>query len=337
MKLMLRRLAWVAGLITLMLTMGTIGFRVIDGYPLFDAFYMTLITVSTVGYEEVHPLSHAGRIFNSFVIFFGVITMFFAIGAMTQSIIELELGEYFGKRRTRRMIDKLEEHYIICGYGRVGRNAAVELQRSGVQFVVVERDPARMERAMQAGMLAVAADSTRDETLVAVGVTRARGLISALATDADNLFVILSAKNLNPKLFVATRAGEEEAEEKLRRAGADALFAPYTTAGYRLAQAVLRPHVFQFFDVATRSMGLDVDIEQVRVPESSGFASRSLEQTRIRHDLGVIVLGIRKSDGHMMFNPAAETVISGGDYLIVMGKPGDLRTLESMVSTGARL
>ncbi len=337
MKVLLRRLAWVAGLIVLMLTTGTVGFCVIDNYPPFDAFYMTLITVSTVGYAELHPLSHCGRIFNSFVIFFGVITMFFAIGAMTQSIIELELGEYFGKRRTRRMIDKLENHFIVCGYGRVGRNAAMELQRSGVPFVIVDRDPARVERAMLTGMLAVAADSTRDETLHAVGIARARGLISALATDADNLFVILSAKNLNRNLFVATRAGEEEAEEKLRRAGADALFAPYTMAGYRLAQAVLRPHVFQFFDVATKSMGLDVDVEQVRVPETSEFAARSLEQASIRRELGVIVLGIRKSDGSMLFNPAAETMISGGDYLIVMGEPANLRTLENMISAGARL
>jgi len=332
MKYLLRRLTFVAGLIAIVLCMGTIGFSVIDNYPVFDAFYMTLITVSTVGYGEIHPLSHAGRVFNSFLIFFGVITMFFAIGAMTQTIIALELGEYFGKRRNRRMIEKLDQHFIICGYGRVGRNAAQELKRAGVPFVVVDREAERTERAIQAGMLAVTADSTHDETLRTVGVERARGLISALATDADNLFVILSAKNLNPKLFVATRAAEEEAEEKLRRAGADALFAPYTTAGYRLAQAVLRPHVFQFFDLATKGMGFDVDIEQVRVPESSGFASRSLEQTRIRRDLGVIVLGIRKADGTMLFNPAAETVICAGDYLIVMGEPANLRTLENLMS-----
>jgi voltage-gated potassium channel len=336
MKYLLRRLAFVTGLIALVLLTGTVGFTVIDGYPPFDAFYMTLITVSTVGYEEIHRLSRAGRVFNSFLIFFGVITMFFAIGAMTQSIVALELGEYFGKRRARRMIGKLENHFIICGYGRVGHNAARELKREGVPFVVVDREPERTERAIQAGMLAVTADSTRDETLRSVGVEHARGLISALATDADNLFVILSAKNLNPKLFVAARAAEEEAEQKLRRAGADALFAPYTTAGYRLAQAVLRPHVFQFFDLATKGMGFDVDIEQVRVPESSAFASRSLEQTRIRHDLGVIVLGIRKLDGAMLFNPAAETVIQGGDYLIVMGEPANLRTLENLVLAGAR-
>jgi voltage-gated potassium channel len=332
MKLLARRLAYIVASLGLAVITGTVGFMLVEGYPLFDAFYMTLITISTVGYHEIHPLSHAGRIFNSFLIIFGVTTMFFAIGAMTQSIIELELGEYFGKRRAKRMIDKLEKHFIICGFGRVGRNAAHELKRAGVPFVIVDKNPERVEKAMMAAMLAVAADSTRDDTLRSVGVERARGLVSALATDADNLFVILSAKNLNPNLYVATRAGEEEAEDKLRRAGADAVFAPYTTAGYRLAQAVLRPHVFQFFDVATKSMGLDVIIEQVRVPESSEYVSRSLEQTNIRRDLGVIVLAIRKGDGRMVFNPPAETVISGSDHLIVMGEPKNLRTLENAMS-----
>jgi voltage-gated potassium channel len=334
MKPLLRRLTYIAAGIALTLVMGTVGFTVIEGYPVFDAFYMTLITITTVGYAEIHPLSHAGRIFNSFLIFFGVTIMFFAIGAMTQSLIELELGEYFGKRRARRMIQKLDQHFIICGYGRVGRNAASELQRSGVPFVIVDVKPERVEKAMLAGMLAVAADATRDETLHAVGIDRARGLIAALATDAENLFVILSAKNLNRQLYVATRAGEEEAEAKLQRAGADAVFAPYTIAGYRLAQAVLRPHVFHFFDVATRSMGLDVDVEQVRVIETSEFASHSPEQTHIRRDLGVIVLAIRKSDGHMLFNPPAETILLGGDHLIVMGEPKNLRSLETMMSAG---
>src|SRR6266478_4984453 len=207
MKFLLRRLTYIAAAIALTLAMGTTGFAVIEHYPVFDAFYMTVITVSTVGYHEIHPLSHGGRIFNSFLIFFGVTVMFFAIGAMTQSIIELELGEYLGKRRTRRMIEKLEKHFIICGYGRVGRNASQELKRAGVPFVIADRNPERVEKAMLAGLLAVEADATRDETLHAVGITRARGLVSALATDADNLFVILSAKNLNPQLYVATRAG----------------------------------------------------------------------------------------------------------------------------------
>src|SRR5665811_443944 len=173
-----RRFVLIAVAIVTTLSIGTIGFTVIDGYPPFDAFYMTLTTMTTVGYGEIHPLSHAGRVFNSFLIVFGVTTIFIAIGAMTQTIIELEFGDPSGKRRNKRMIDNLKDHYIICGFGRVGRGAANELGRAGV--------------------LAVAADSTQDETLRLVGIERARGLVAALATDADNLFVLLSAKGLNP-------------------------------------------------------------------------------------------------------------------------------------------
>src|SRR5258706_15651088 len=169
------RLILIAAALLLIVLGGTVGFVVVEQYSWFDAFYMTVITVSTVGYAEIHPLSHAGRIFNSLLIFFGVTVMFFAIGAMTQSIIELELGEYLGKRRTRRMIEKLEKHFIICGYGRVGRNASQELKRAGVPFVIADRNPDRVEKAMLAGLLAVEADATRDETLPSLGVTPPRG------------------------------------------------------------------------------------------------------------------------------------------------------------------
>ena len=265
------------------LAIGTIGFTVIDGYPPFDAFYMTLTTMTTVGYGEIHPLSHAGRIFNSFLIIFGVTTILIAIGAMTQTIIELEFGDVIGKRRNKRMIDKLKDHYIICGFGRVGRGAAAELQHAGVPFVVVDIDPERVERAMLAGMLAVAADSTRDETLRQVGIERARGLVAALATDADNLFVLLSAKGLNPRIYVAARAAEEGAEEKMRRAGADAVFAPYAITGHRLAQSLLRPHVVQFLDFTTKDIGEDIAIEQVRVSESSEMVSKTIREMQLRH------------------------------------------------------
>lgn len=330
-----RRFVVVAALIVFTLLSGTAGFRLIEGYPLFDAFYMTLITITTVGYQEVHALSRAGRVFNSFLILFGVSAMFFAVGAITQTIIELELRDRFGRRRTRRMINKMENHYIICGFGRVGRSAAAELQRAGVPFVVMDRSEERVERAMTAGLTAVLADSTHDASLREVAIERARGLIAALATDADNLFVILSAKTLNPKLTVVTRAAEEEAEGKLRLAGADTVFAPYSIAGHRLAQALLRPHVAQFLDFATKDMGLNVAIEQVRVAPDSEFVSKTLRDMQIRRELGVIVLAITKSDGRMLFNPPAETQICAGDFLIAMGEQPDLQRLEDRL-TGAR-
>ena len=331
-----RRFLILAVALIVTLATGTIGFTLIDGYPPFDAFYMTLITMTTVGYNEIHPLSHAGRIFNSFLIVFGVTTIFIAIGAMTQTIIELEFGDAIGKRRNKRMIDKLKDHFIICGFGRVGRGAAQELQRAGVPFVVVDIDPDRVERAMTSGMLAVAADSTRDETLRDVGVDRARGLVAALATDADNLFVLLSAKGLNAKLYVAARAAEEGAEDKMRRAGADAVFAPYAITGHRLAQSLLRPHVVQFLDFTTKDVGEDIAIEQVRVAESSEMVSRTIKDMQLRKEVGVIVMAIRKCDGQMMFNPPADTAVQGGDFLIVMGRPDNLRALESLLAGAYR-
>jgi voltage-gated potassium channel len=327
-----RRFTVTAAAVASTLLIGTIGFTVIDNYSPFDAFYMSLTTMTTVGYGEIHPLSRAGRIFNSFLIAFGVSTIFIAIGALTQTIIEAEFGGPIGRRRKKRMIEKLKDHYIVCGFGRVGRAAAQELAHTGVPFVIVDRNPDRIERAMLAGMLGVVADSTRDETLRQVGIERARGLVAALATDADNLFVLLSAKGLNPGIYVATRAAEEEAEGKMRRAGADAVFAPYTMTGHRLAQALLRPHVVQFLDFTTKDVGEDVSIEQVRVGEQCELAGKTLQEMQLRNRVGIIVLAIRDRSGAMMFNPPADTAIQGGYYLIVMGQPESLRTLEGMLT-----
>ena len=326
-----RRLLLIAVAVATTLAGGTLGFVLIEHYPVFDAFYMTLTTVTTVGYGEVHTLSRAGRVFNSFLIGFGVVIMLLAIGAMTQTIIELEFNQFFGKRRIKNMIGKLEDHIILCGFGRVGRGAAQELQLAGAKFVVVDRDDDRVETAIKDGMLAVAADANRDETLQELGIERARGVIATLASDADNLFLILSAKSLNPNLSLAARVAEEASEQKLRRAGADFVFAPYNSTGHRMAQALLKPHVQQFLDFTTQSMGLDAGIEQVRVADRSAFVELSLAEMHVRKELGVIVLAIRKANGEMLFNPPAESRIAGGDHLIVMGRPEGLRKLEQLL------
>jgi len=326
------RLLRVLFAIAVVLTVGTTGYVLIADYPLFDAFYMALMTITTVGYAEIHPLGHAGRIFNSFVIFFGVVTMFLAVGATTQTIIELELNQYFVKRRVRRMIDKLDNHFIICGFGRVGRGAANELQRAGVPFIVIDNHDDKVERAMKSGMLAVLGDASRDENLRDLGISQANGLIAALSSDADNLFLILSAKGLNPKLIISARVSEEGSEQKFRRAGADSVFAPYDITGTRLAQAILRPHVATFLDFTTMGMGLNVSIEQVRVSPGSECVSKSLGQIQLRRQVGVIVLAIRKADGKMLFNPDADAEIAAGDFLIAMGDAAQLRQLEELLA-----
>ncbi len=326
------RLIFIACAIAFTICGGTVGFIVIEHYAPFDAFYFTLTTITTVGYGEMFGLSRAGRIFNSFLIFFGVISLLLAVGGITQTVIELELNQFFGRRRTKRMIDKLSGHYIVCGFGRIGRGAAAELKRAGVPFVVVDRDENKVEMAIKAGMLAVLADSNRDETLINVGIERAIGLVATLSTDADNLFLVLSAKGLKPDLPVCSRLAEGVSERKFRRAGADFVFAPYDITGNRMAQALLKPHVFQFIDFTTSSMGLDVGIEQVMVAAGSEFASKTLAQLQLQRDLGVIVLAIRKGDGRMLFNPQAESEIHEGDFLVVMGEPASLLRLERMLA-----
>ncbi len=326
-----RRLALIGGALIVMLIVGTIGFMVIEQFPAFDAFYFTLFTVTTVGYSELHPLSQAGRVFNSFIIFFGVSVMFFAIGGVTQTAIELELNQYFGKRRIKNMIEKLQNHYIICGFGRVGRGAAEELSRAGVPFVVIDSSEERVTRAIKEGMLAALADATRDITLREAGIERAAGLIATLATDADNLFVSLSARTLNPRLKLCARVAEEENEAKMKRAGANYVFAPYNITGHRMAQSMLRPHVSEFIDLTTKEVGLKVAIEQIQVLEGSTFAGRTLSEMSIRRELGVIVLAIRRAAGEMVFNPPADARIDANDFLIAMGEPANLQRLESLV------
>lgn len=327
-----RRLALITLALVVTLAFGTTGFTLIEGYPVFDAFYMTLTTVTTVGYGEIRALSHAGRVFNSFLIFFGVTVMLLAVGAMTQTVIELELNHFFGKRRIKNMIDKLEGHFIVCGYGRVGRGAADELKKAGMPFVIIDRAEDRVERAMKAGMLAVLADASRDEVLRDVGIGKAKGLIATLSSDADNLFLILSAKALNARLHLSARVDEETSEQKMRRAGADFVFAPYNSTGHRMAQALLKPHVHQFINFATQGTDLDVGIEQVQISSRSALADRPLAEAGLRDQHGVIVLGIRKPTGEMQFNPSLDTRIQAGDHLIVMGEPARLQKLEQLLT-----
>lgn len=327
-----RRLARIAIALTITLAGGTVGFMLIEHYSLFDAFYMTLNTVTTVGAGEIRSLSHVGRLFNSFLIFFGVTVMFLAVGAMTQTIIELELNQFFGKRRIKKMIEKLQGHYIVCGFGRVGRGAADELRMQGATFVVVDNNEEKVERAIKDGMLAVLADASRDEVLREVGIDRAKGLIATLASDADNLFLILTARTLNSKIQLTARIAEQSSEEKLRRAGADFVFAPYNSTGHRMAQALLKPHVQQFIDFTTTNLDVKVNIEQVRVSARSAYVDSTIAGMQIRSEMGVIVLAIRKADGKMLFNPPADARIAVGDHLIVMGQEEGLQKLESALN-----
>ena len=323
----LRNLKVLAATLFLIIVVGTAGFHFIEGWPWFDGFYMVITTLTTIGYQETHPLSHAGRIFNVGIIVGGVAMVFLSIGALTQALLEFELQHFFGRRRMEREISRLQDHYIICGAGRVGRSAARELARKPVPFLIVESSEAKAQKFSSENWLMMIGDATQEQTLREARIEHARGLVAATTTDATNLYIVLAARTLNPRLRIIARASEEKAEKHLLTAGADSVVSPYVFAGQRIAHSFLRPHVVSFLETATTHLGMDLEIGEVAVLGSSRFAGKTVESSRIRQDRGVIILAIKREAG-MRFNPAPDDRIEAGDFLIAMGEPQQLRELE---------
>jgi voltage-gated potassium channel len=322
-----RNLKILAAALACVVGLGTIGYHYIEGWPWFDGFYMVITTLTTIGYQETHPLSHAGRVFNVFIILGGVSLVFLAIGSLTQALLEFELQNFFGRRRMERDIGRLTGHYIICGAGRVGRSAARELARRPAQFVIIENNEAKAQKFASDNWLMLIGDATQEQTLRDAQIDRARGLVAATTTDATNLYIVLTARSLNPGLRIIARASEEMAEKHLRSAGADSVVSPYIFAGQRIAHSLLRPHVVSFLDTATTHLGMDLEIGEVPITARSPFAGTTIENSRIRQDRGVIILAIKREAG-MRFNPASDDLIEAGDFLIAMGEPQQLRELE---------
>lgn len=307
---------------------GTVGYMVIEGQSPWIAFYMTVITVATVGYREVWPLSRAGEVFTVILIAGGVSTALYTFTLLAALVIEGELQHRWERRRRERMLDELRDHFIICGYGRIGGIIVEEFRRQGVPYVVIERDPERVHAVIEAGGLAVLADSSREEVLERVGIMRARGFIAAVGTDADNVYAVLSARLLRPDLYIIGRAETEDAGRKLLRAGANRVVAPYQIGAVQMAQTALRPAVVDFVQLATSSENLELSMEQVMIREGADIAGRSLVDANLRQRFGVVVVGIQHPDGRMEFNPAPTTVMHAGDYLVVLGRSDNLRELE---------
>jgi voltage-gated potassium channel len=331
---LLPKLRIVFSALLVLLLIGTAGFHFIEGWSWFDGFYMVLTTITSIGYGEIHPLSHIGRIFNSFVIITGVGLALLFIGGASQALLEFELQSVFGRRRMERDISRLSNHYIICGAGRVGRSVARELSRKPRPFVVVDTNEEKLKRHAEEGWLSLVGDATHEHVLKEARIEQARGLVAATTTDAINIYVILTARGLNPKLKIIARASEEDAEKHLLTAGADAIVSPYNFAGYRIAQTFLRPHVVDFFDTA---MGRErpLEIEEVLVQAGSPIIGKTLEASRIRQELGVIVLAIKGEKSEMHFNPAPDDLIHAGDHLIVMGESNGLQALERLATERA--
>jgi len=330
MRAALYRILWVIVLVSSLLIFGTLSFRAIEGWSYFDGFYMTLMTLTTVGYGEVHPLSFGGRVVASALMLGGVATVFISIGILIDILIKLELADYFGRKRRQHMIETLSGHYIVCGAGRVGRSVVHELRRSGAHVLLIDNDEQRLRPFIQDRVPTLLADATRDETLKRARIEYAKGLVAAISSDAENVYVTLSAHVLNPNLIISARASDEQATEKLKRAGASTVFTPYTFIGHRLAQSMLRPHVVTFLDIASAFSGsgdLQVETEQLQISSQSPLCNRTLEEARVHQTYGLIVLALKKAGGSMLFNPDGHTRVEDGDVLIAMGKKEQLKRI----------
>jgi voltage-gated potassium channel len=298
---------------------GTVGFTLIEGWSLADSLYMTVMTVTTVGYGPPLPLSPRGRDFSIFFMVLGVGTAGYLLSTAVQSLVRSEILAAYGERRRQREMSKLRGHYIICGAGRVGRRIVHEMRRAGAPFIVVESNALLAAELGLPDAQLLVRDATLDESLVAAGVERAAGLASCLPDDADNLYVVLTARTLNPSLHIVSRAVEESAEPKLVRAGASRVIAPTIIGSHRMAQALLKPAVADFMDSVTADT-LDLAFEQVEVAQGSALDGLKLKETDIRARLDVVVAAIRRQGGEMIFNPSGETQIRAGDMLIGIGR-----------------
>src|SRR5207249_1512282 len=311
------------------LLFGTVGFHLIEGWSLADSLYLTVQTLTTVGYGDLTPRNGTGRLFAVVVMLMGVGGVALAISTIVQSGVWSELVATFGQRRRSRRMSKLYDHFIICGSGRVGSHLVRDLVRTEQPFVVIENDQQRAAEFSQRGINVLVGDATLEESLREAGVERARGLAACLPNDADNVYVVLTARDLNPRLHIVARAAEEQAEAKLIRAGANRVVAPTIIGGHRMAVALTKPAVDDFIDSITANK-LELAFEQLDVESASILVGKKLRDTNIRSELDIVIVSIRRSDGHTLFNPSGEVTIEGGDILIAIGKAESVIKLNAM-------
>ncbi len=302
--------------VVVVITLGTVGYIAIEGWPAFDAFYMTVTTVTTVGYQEVHPLSPAGRAFTIVLIIGGVGTLFYVLGNIARLLLEGELRAIFGRYRTGGKMKAVANHYIVCGYGRMGKQICKELSAKPLPFVVIDKNPDVIVALQRGGLMAVDGDATQDEVLIREGIERAKGVVSVVNTDTENRYIALTARGLNKDLHIVARAGDEGSEHKLLRAGANRVSSPYHIGGMQMAQALIRPAVMDFLELATQSEHLDLQMEELTVEPDSVFDGRTPCDCGLDQDRGLVLIAVKRASGHLEFNPGHKVLLAEGDKLI---------------------
>ncbi|UCG64198.1 MAG: potassium channel protein [Deltaproteobacteria bacterium] len=312
--------------------LGIFGYTWIEGWDLLDSLYMTIITLSTVGYGEVREIGPGGRVFTVLLIVFGLFTITYIVGLVAETLVAGEIRSALGRRKVSKQIKSLRDHYIICGYGRIGSIICKELTRKAIPLMVIEKDERVQEQLEEDKILYLDGDATHEETLLEVGIEKAKGLVSVVSSDAENVYICLTARGLNPRLYILSRAEDEASERKLLRAGANKVILPYILGGRRMVQAIIRPTVSDFLESAVHDQSFELAIEEITVGEDSRLANQNLVDSGIRQEMDVIIIGIKQKAGTMIFNPSSQTEIQPDDILIAMGRNKDLETLRRVLT-----
>lgn len=319
-----RRIVVLLVLSALLILFGTLGYVAIEQYAILEALYMTIITLSTVGFTEVRPLSEQGRMFTMVLILMGAGFIAFNLAYFSQLVLDGNLLELYRRRKLKKQLDQLNDHYIVCGYGQMGQIVVQELQRYDVPVVVVEKDEATVGKIAEKGIAHLEADATEEDSLIAAGITRARGLVAAVSRDTENVFIVLTARDLNKDALILARASTPGTDKRLLKAGADRVVAPFAIGAMRLAHNILRPTVIDFLDLALSAEGMELSMEELCIPEGAHIAGKDLIHSGIRSQYNLIVVCIKRSDGTMIYNPAPQEVLQSGDILISIGPQQNL-------------